>query len=242
MRNNLENEGQNSKQLMIRRGFMIGLPIILGYLPVAITFGVVASQSEFTLGQIGSMSMFVYAGASQFMGVNMIAVGAGTVEIIIATFVLNFRHFVMSFSFMNQLRRFSFIERLPLSLTLTDETFAVASIHNEHAKEKNGTYFYLIIFITAYVTWILGSLLGGVLGEILPEQVSDSMGIALYALFIGLLIPSVKREWRVGMIALVAILINVLCSSFLSTGWSVIMGTIVGGLSGLYFLKEDEVT
>lgn len=242
MTNDTESTNHRSKQSMIHRGFIIGLPIILGYLPVAITFGVVASQSGLTLSQIGAMSVFVYAGASQFMGVNMIAVGAGAMEIIIATFVLNFRHFVMSFSFMNQLRRFSFIERLPLSLTLTDETFAVASIHNEDAKEKNGIYFYATIFITAYIVWILGSLLGGVLGEILPAQVSDSMGIALYALFIGLLIPSVKREWRVGMIALVAILVNVLCSSFMSTGWSVIMGTIIGGLSGLYFLKEDEAT
>lgn len=225
---------------MIRHGFIIGLPIILGYLPVAITFGVVSSQSGFTLGQLSAMSIFVYAGASQFMGVNMIAVGSGALEIMIATFVLNFRHFVMSLSFMNQLREYTFLQRMPLALTLTDEAFAVSSMHKNEAQHKKGIYFYGAIFIIGYIVWVLGSLLGGVLGEVLPEKLSDSMGIALYALFIGLLIPSVKKEWKVGMIALVAILVNVLCSLFMSTGWAVVMGTVVGGLSGIYFLKEDE--
>lgn len=242
MSEHMEEIHVRSKKEMIRHGLVIGLPIILGYLPVAITFGVVSSQSGLTLGQIGAMSLFVYAGASQFMGVNMIAVGAGAIEIIIATFVLNFRHFVMSLSFMNQLREHSFIRRLPLALTLTDETFAVASMHTEDGKEKNGIYFYVTLFVTAYAVWVIGSLLGGILGEVLPERLSDSMGIALYALFIGLLIPSVKQELRVGMIAIVAMLVNLFCSQFMSTGWSVVMGTIVGGLSGIYFLKEDERT
>ncbi len=232
----------NSKIDMMKHGLIIGMPITLGYLPVALTFGVVSSQSGLTLGQIIAMSVFVYAGASQFMGVNMIVMGAGALEIIIATFVLNFRHFVMSFSFMNQLRDYSFIERLPLALTLTDEAFAVASIHKQEAKQKHGFYFYAALFLTGYAVWVLGSLLGGLLGEVLPERLSDSMGVALYALFIGLLIPSVKQELRVGMIAMVAILVNVICSLFMSTGWSVIVATVVGGLSGIYFLREDEVS
>lgn len=240
MNERTDEPGMKSKQDMIRHGFVIGLPIILGYLPVAITFGVVSSQSGLTLGQIAAMSLFVYAGASQFMGVNMMLVGAGAIEIIIATFVLNFRHFVMSFSFMNHLREYSLLQRLPLALTLTDETFAVASIHSEDAKQKNGMFFYATFFFLAYAVWVLGSILGGLLGEVLPERLSDSMGIALYALFIGLLIPSVKLEWRVGMIAIVAILVNVLCSQFMSVGWSVVIGTVVGGLSGIYFLKGDE--
>src|SRR5699024_4687221 len=225
---------------MIQRGFISGIPIILGYLPVAVTFGVLAKQSGMSMTELTFMSLFVYAGASQFMGVNMIAVGVGAIEIIIATFVLNFRHFVMSLSFMNQTRRIGLGFRIPLSLLLTDETFAMSSIHTKEVKEEKGAYFYLTILFTAYLSWIMGTILGGFLGEVIPEKLSQSMGIALYAMFIGLLVPSVKKELKVGLIALIAMLINVLCSQFMSDGWSIVLATIIGGYSGVYLLKEER--
>lgn len=231
----------NEKMYMIRRGMTVGLPIMIGYLPIALTYGVLAKQAGMSLLELTLMSVMVYAGASQFMGANMIAVGAGAVEIIIATFVLNFRHFVMSLSFMNHMRDFSIKQKLPLSLGLTDESFAVSALHTKEVEHKHGSYFYMALFLTAYISWITGSFIGGVLGEIIPEQLSQSMGIALYAMFIGLLIPSVKKELKVGCIALVAMLINVMCSQFMSDGWAIVCGTVIGGLSGLYFLREEEI-
>ncbi|MFA1819197.1 AzlC family ABC transporter permease [Virgibacillus oceani] len=226
---------------MIRRGIAAGFPIMLGYLPIAITYGVLAKQSGMTLTELTLMSVMVFAGASQFMGANMIAVGAGVLEIIIATFVLNFRHFVMSLSFMNRLREVPIKWKAPLSLGLTDETFAVSSLHTKEAKMEKGALFYTTLILTAYVSWIAGSFLGGVLGEVIPERLSQSMGIALYAMFIGLLVPSVKKELKVGLIAILAMLINALCLQLgLSTGWAIVFGTILGGMSGIYLLKEEK--
>lgn len=224
---------------MFKKGLTVGFPIMLGYLPIAIAYGVLAKQAGMSLLELTLMSAFVFAGASQFMGVNMIVVGASAMEIIVATFVLNFRHFVMSLSFMNQIRElFPFRWRLPLSLGLTDETFAVASLHSAEAKKNKGFLFYLSLFIIAYLSWVFGSLLGGILGEVIPQHVSQSMGIALYAMFIGLLIPSVKKELKIGLIAVIAMLINVILSQFISEGWAIVLGTVLGGLSGVYFLKE----
>jgi len=233
---------QNKSQSlhMIRKGLMTGFPIILGYLPVAITFGVLAKQSGLSMTELTLMSVFVYAGASQFMGANMIAVGAGAIEIIIATFVLNFRHFIMSLSFMNRLRGIGLKSRIPLSLLLTDETFAMSSMHTKEADEERGVLFYVTILFTAYFSWIIGSILGGFLGDVIPEKLSQSMGIALYAMFIGLLIPSVKKELKIGLIAIIAMLINMICSQFMSDGWAIVMGTVLGGLSGVYFFKEEQ--
>lgn len=225
---------------MVRKGITVGFPIMLGYLPIAITYGVLAKQAGMTLTELTLMSVMVFAGASQFMGANMIAVGAGALEIIVATFVLNFRHFVMSLSFMNRLREIGLKWKAPLSLGLTDETFAVSSLHTKEAKMEKGAFFYGALILTAYFSWIIGSFLGGILGEIIPEQLSQSMGIALYAMFIGLLIPSVKKEWRVGLVAVIAMLINVICSQFMSEGWAIVFGTVLGGLSGVLLLKEDE--
>src|SRR5699024_4971237 len=131
-----------------RHGFSVGLPIVIGYLPIALAYGVLAKQSGMTLLELTLMSVMVFAGASQFMGANMIAVGAGAIEIIVATFVLNFRHFVMSLSFMNILRPLRMNSKIPLALGLTDESFAVSTLHPKKAQEKNGTLFYVTIFIS----------------------------------------------------------------------------------------------
>ena len=226
---------------MIRKGMTTGFPIMLGYLPIAVTYGVLAKQSGMTLTELTLMSVLVFAGASQFMGANMIAVGAGVLEIVVATFVLNFRHFVMSLSFMNRLRDIGLNWKAPLSLGLTDETFAVSALHPEEAKHEKGALFYTALILTAYLSWIMGSFLGGVLGEVIPDKVSQSMGIALYAMFIGLLVPSIKKEKKVGLIALIAMLINTLCIQLgLSTGWAIVLGTIIGGMSGIHLLREDR--
>src|SRR5690625_4133533 len=109
--------------MMFQRGLQVGFPIMLGYIPIAITYGVLASQAGMSIFELTLMSAFVFAGASQFMGANMIAVQASSVEIIVATFILNFRHFVMSFSWMNEIRdQFQLKTRFLLSLGLTDET------------------------------------------------------------------------------------------------------------------------
>lgn len=238
----IESKRQSKSQhlLMIQRGITAGTPIMLGYLPVAITYGVLAKQSGMSLTELTLMSVMVYAGASQFMGVNMIAVGAGVVEIIMATFVLNFRHFVMSLSFMNRLRGVGLNTRVALSLGLTDESFALSSIHTKESDEENGALFYVALFLTAYFSWVFGSFLGGLFGEVIPEKLSQSMGVALYAMFIGLLVPNVKKELRVGLIAIIAMLINVICTQFMSVGWSIVIATVLGGSSGIFLLKEDD--
>lgn len=171
----------------------------------------------------------------------MIAASASMVEIIVATFILNFRHFIMSLSFMNEIRdHIPFKGKLALSFTLTDETFAVSSLRKENISKEKGVYFYLAIYIAAYLSWIFGSFLGGLLGEIIPEQLSQSMGVALYAMFIGLLVPTVKKEMKFGLIAIIAMFINVIFSQFVSSGWAIVLGTVLGGLSGVYFLKEKR--
>jgi len=237
----IEQQHTNQAIYMFQQGIQVGFPIILGYIPVAITYGVLAAQSGMSLLELTLMSTLVYAGASQFMGVNMIAASASMVEIIVATFILNFRHFIMSLSFMNEIRdHIPFKGKLALSFTLTDETFAVSSLRKENISKEKGVYFYLAIYIAAYLSWIFGSFLGGLLGEIIPEQLSQSMGVALYAMFIGLLVPTVKKEMKFGLIAIIAMFINVIFSQFVSSGWAIVLGTVLGGLSGVYFLKEKR--
>lgn len=231
---------KKTSSMMIKRGLTAGFPLVLSYIPVAIAFGVVAKQSGMSIFDITMMSVLIYAGAAQFMGVNMLNVGAGFLEIVIATFILNFRHFIMSFSFMNRLRHIKIRRKAPLTLLLTDETFAVSAIHKEEADQEKGILFYTALILSAYIAWIIGTIVGALLGDVIPEKLSESMGIALYAMFIGLLIPPVKKEIRIGLIAVFAMLLNGLFSQVVSSGWAIVLGTVIGGASGIFLIKEEE--
>src|SRR5699024_6497155 len=105
------------RKAMFQRGLQAGFSIILGYISVAITFGLLAAQGGLSLIKLTMMSALVYAGDSQFKGFDMIVSGSAAVEIIVATFLLNFRHFIMSLSFMNDVKEtVSMKSRLGLSL------------------------------------------------------------------------------------------------------------------------------
>ena len=124
--NTTAEKAQRSKE--IKAGFMASIPLIIGYLPVAFTFGLIAKQADINLLNTLSFSALVYAGASQFMGLSMYLAGVSLVQIYIATFILNFRNFVMSLSFNHQFKTLPFWHRVYLSITLTDENFAVTTL------------------------------------------------------------------------------------------------------------------
>ncbi|KGP71329.1 AzlC family ABC transporter permease [Pontibacillus yanchengensis] len=241
--NTVHSVDQNTSAMyFVHRGAFAALPIVFGYLPIGITYGVLAKQAGLSLTEITLMSVFVFAGAAQFVAVSMMNAGALFVEIVLATFVLNLRHFVMSFSIMNRLRSASLKWKIPISLGLTDETFSVASLYPKEGQKKGGMWFYASMILVSYFAWILGSLAGGLLGEVIPDALSQSMGIALYAMFIALLIPSVRNEWRIGLIAVLSMMLNYIAYKITGNqGWSIVLATILAGASGIWLLPQEEV-
>lgn len=222
----------------LKRGIKVGIPIMLSYFPIAITYGVLASQAGLSILELTSMSALVYGGASQFMATNMFLLHMGAIEIIIATFVLNFRHFVMGLSFMHQLKLVPLKWRVGLSLLLTDETFSVTSVEKEAAKQPSGHWFYFGLFFVSYSSWLIGSFIGGFVGDIIPAAISQSFGIALYAMFIALLVPSVKMNLHYGIIAGLAMILNYGLSYFFQEGWSIVLATILASFFGLFFMRR----
>ncbi|MBU5595363.1 AzlC family ABC transporter permease [Amphibacillus sp. MSJ-3] len=222
----------------LKRGIKAGIPIMLGYFPIAITYGVLASQAGLSILELTSMSALVYGGASQFMATNMLLLHMGALEIIIATFVLNFRHFVMGLSFMHRLQHVPLKWRVGLSMLITDETFSVTTVEKEVAKEPSGHLFYFGLFVSSYSSWLIGSFIGGFVGDIIPEAISQSFGIALYAMFIALLVPSVKTNYRYGMIAGLAMILNYSLSFIFQEGWSIVLATILASFFGLFFMRR----
>ncbi|WP_067840683.1 AzlC family ABC transporter permease [Amphibacillus sediminis] len=227
-------------KLQIKKGLAVGIPIMLGYFPIAVTYGVIAQQAGLSLLELTSMSVLVYAGAAQFMGTNMLAIGAGSIEIILATFVLNFRHFVLSLSFMHRARAFPLRWKALLAMGLTDESFSVASTQPKALQEDKGYYFYIALFTGAYLSWITGSFLGGIVGDIMPSSISQSLGIALYAMFIALLVPAIKSNVRYGLIACLAMLLNYGFSKIWQEGWSIVLATVTASFLGIFLIRRED--
>ncbi len=173
-----------------RKGMKAALPIVLGYLPVGMAFGVLARNAGLTTLEAGSMSVLVYAGASQFIAVEMISKGMVWFSIILTTFLINLRHLLMS-STLSLYFNGNRIQTLGLlSAQLTDESFAVAMSNTSKIENRPGYLFGLQL--TSHVAWVLGSVGGALFGGLIDHQ-SYGIPFALPALFICLLLLQIRR-------------------------------------------------
>lgn len=220
-----------------RSGLRAGVPIAIGYLPIAIAFGVLAK----TLGIPGIiamlMSLIVFAGASQFVGIKLMSIGALSVEIVLATFILNLRHFLMTSFIAQNLEKGTSKKLLPqLAFGVTDETFAVASIEQ---KGEINPKFMLGLNLMAFSFWNLGTLAGLLMSNLIPGYIINGMGIALYAMFIGLVVPSMRAARPVLVVALAAMAVNSMfyfipALGFISPSWAIIISTVSAALLGAF--------
>lgn len=221
-----------------KTGIKVGFPIVIGYFPIALAFGILSKTTGISLLESIMFSSIVYAGASQFMALTLIAAGTGTLGIVLTTFLVNFRHFLMSASLSGKLedKKTPF---LPLiAFGITDETFSVASF----SKEKLSPGFMIGLEIAAYSSWNAGTIVGFILGSTLPQSVQASMGIALYAMFIALLTPMAKKSFKLASLAIMAGIVNTLVSYFTSLppGWGIIIAIFLVSILGIFIFDDKE--
>jgi len=219
------------------RGIAAGLPVIIGYFPIALTFGLLAAE-RMSIAHAIFMSAWVYAGASQFMALELIGAQAAAVEIVIATFLMNFRHLIMSASFSQRLERHRQAAALPLAFWLTDETFSVAMASGRTVNPR----YMLGLELTSYVSWVSGTCLGFAVGGFIPPLLQESMYIALYALFVALLVPHVKRSLPILATAVFAAGVNTLLQrlQIMKPGWSLVAAILLASILGALTHSENE--
>lgn len=208
----------------MKKGLRDSFPIVLGYMPVAIAYGVLAKTSGVTLLTCYLLSALVYAGASQFIGLNLIALGLSTSEIVLTTFLVNIRHLLMSASLQTKLKSSRSLKAI-IAFGITDEFFSVASFTKEPLDAK----YVLPLEFAPYLTWTSFSVIGYLLGSILPELLKNSMNIALYAMFIALIIPEIKKHHVILGLTLLSGLVNGICIYLMHipSGWSLMISIIL---------------
>lgn len=226
-------------------GLKRGMPIALGYLPVAFTFGLMAVSGGLPVWLAVFISMSNLTSAGQFAGTNLIINGSGLLEITLTTFVINIRYMLMSLSLSQRLDKdMTLAKRIIISFGITDETFTVASM-----EEGKLTFPFLLGLITGpFIGWSLGTFLGAIICSALPEALSSSMGIALYGMFIAIIIPPAKKSGKVCVILLLSILTACILRYVplfhkISPGFRIIISTFVGAGAGafLYPVETENV-
>ncbi|WP_456275958.1 AzlC family ABC transporter permease [Bacillus sp. AK128] len=207
-------------------GLQAGITIGIGYMPIALAFGLLAKATGLTVTETFLMSLLVFAGASQYMSLSLLSLGTGAFEIVLTTFIVNIRHFLMSASLYEKLEDAPKPIKALYSFGITDETFSVVATR----EGKVSTGFMFGVISVSYGSWVINSVIGYLIGSSLPSTLQESMGIALYAMFIALLVPSLKKQKKVVYLAGLAAILNTIFYQFMAPGWAIVSATLLSSL------------
>ena len=211
------------------------IPIAFGYIPMGIGYAALALKAGFNPFQTVSFSILVYAGAGEIIGATMVANGATAIAIILTNLVVNLRYMVMNTAVYNKMEENS----LPLNVLsahlVTDESFAMFSFMDE-----SSVWFYIGLALTSWLSWILGAVIGVFVLDFLPVSVANSFNISLYALFIAILVPSIRGNKKLGLLVCINAILNVILQ-FVVGNWSLIVATLLGALIGMYIIDDEDV-
>lgn len=224
-------------------GVKDGLPIGLGYLSVSFAFGITAVGMGIPPIAAILISMTCLTSAGQVAGIGAIATGGGIFEIALAQLIINLRYSLMSLSLSQKLsKNYNLFHRLTTSFGITDEVFAVASVKQGEVTPK---YMYGLITLP-YIMWAAGTVIGALLGNVLPDIITMALGIAIYGMFIAIVVPPAKRYKGVLAVAGIAAALSCIIKfvpvfSGITSGFSVIICTVIAAaLGALFFPKPAE--
>ena len=188
-----------------RKGLKDGLPIAIGYFSVSFAFGIFAIENGLTIFQAVIISLLNLTSAGQLAAVPIIAGGGTFLELALSQLVINSRYSLMSVSLSQKLsKRVKLPQKLLIAYGNTDEIFAV-SVSN---KGDVGTKYMLGIILLPVIGWTSGTFLGGFVGNILPPMVTAALGVAIYGMFVAIVMPVAKKEKMTALCVLLAIAIS----------------------------------
>ena len=190
-----------------RAGIRDGIPICLGYFSVSFAFGIFSISSGLTILEALLISMTNVTSAGQLAAVPIIVGGGSLIELASSMFVINMRYALMSVSLSQRLgKSVRMRDRFLIAAINTDEVFAVASAK----KERVGRNYLFGLILTPYLGWSGGTLVGAVAGNILPAIVVSALGVAIYGMFIAIVIPPARKNRNTALCVLLAVALSCL--------------------------------
>lgn len=225
----MEEQEKNGNKYWFTKGLKDGVPIAMGYFAVAFTMGITAKNIGMTPMQAAVMSACMLASAGQFAAMTVMASGAGFVEMIITTVIVNLRYLLMACSLSQKIdSKTGMGHRLGMSYCITDEIFGAASMVEG---KLNPVYQYGMAAVAA-PGWTLGTFCGAVFGAILPLRLANAMNVALYGMFLAVIIPPTKKSKVITVVVVASMAASYLFSvvpvlSGISSGFRIMILTII---------------
>ena len=181
------------KKESFKQGITDGIPIALGYLAVSFTFGMMAVQGGLTIWQAVLISLTNLTSAGQFAGLDIIIAGGSLWEMALTQLIINLRYCLMSFSLSQKLRRDEpWGHRYGVAFGVTDEIFGVSA----SKPGKVSAFYNYGVMSVAIPGWTFGTLLGAVSGSLLPDFIMSALSVAIYGMFLAVIIPLPRKTKR----------------------------------------------
>lgn len=232
------------KKEIFKEGFKDGIPIGLGYFAVSFSLGVYAASVGLSPMQGAIASLLTNASAGEYAGFMVIATNASYLQMVIMTIVASLRYLLMSTVLSNRCDEgMKLIHRFLLSFYITDEIFAISI-----ARSKKIEPFYTYgAVLPATTLWTSGTLIGILAGNILPSRIVSALSVALYGMFIAIIIPPCKKDRHVLIGVVISFLLSYLSTYYIpfvkdiSSGTrTIILTIIISTLMALLAPRKDE--
>lgn len=221
-----------------RKGLIHGLPIALGYLSVSFAFGIQAVTSGLSPLQAILISLFNLTSAGQMAGLQLMTVGAGLTEMALTQLTINLRYALMSLSLSQKLDdTMTLPHRLLTAFGNTDEVFAVAS----QQPGKVGKAYLYGLTNGPFLGWTLGTTLGALAGDLLPASVTAALGLAIYGMFIAIILPPFREKPAVRVVVVIAVALSCLIKllpplQVISDGFRIIICALLAAAVGAWLM------
>lgn len=228
-----------------KKGLKDGIPIALGYVSVSFTFGLQAVSGSLSWWQAVLISLTNLTSAGQFAGLDIMIRGGGFwFEMACTQLIINLRYALMSVSLSQKAdESLKGIHRFIAGFGITDEIFVVSMGNKENV---SNVYMYGLI-ILPLLGWVSGTFLGAVAGQILPDIVRSALSIAIYGMFIAIIIPPAKKNKAVLKIIIISVILSCAFNwlpllNQVSSGFVIIICTLIAATVGAVFfpIKEES--
>lgn len=225
------------------QGIKDSIPIGLGYLSVSFTFGMAAVSGGIPLEVAVVISLANLTSAGQFSALTLILEQGSLFELALSQFIINLRYALMSLSLSQKIdRNIKTHERAMISFGITDEIFALAS----STYERVGKWYMTGLIVFPVFCWTFGTFLGGAASTILPLAIRDALGIAIYGMFLAIIIPPAKKLKAVRKVIFISVAMSCLFAVLhtwlpISSGFVIILCTLAAAAFGAWFFPIEEV-
>ncbi len=222
------------------QGLRDGIPIMAGYFAVSFSFGILAVKGGLSVLQAALTSLTNVTSAGQFAGLQVIAAGGALLELVLSQVIINLRYALMSLSLSQKLAEGTSLgQRLIIAFANTDEIFAVAMSRPGSLRLP----YMAGLQILPIAGWTAGTAVGAIAGNLLPAALTSALSVALYGMFIAIVVPAAQKSRPVLAAALLAAVLScILYALRLSAGLSIIICTIAASaaMAWLHPVKGGE--